>query len=252
MEILNIISPQDWIIPEPFHSIKLVLCQLLHKVKSLYFYYESPRKKLRLHAQGETQTHRHYVYRNIELRKFSCCLPLKPTVIESSVVRPPTTYSTPAVLPVSISASNHCQQGAGQVPPSPHSLVSTADTKRWRHEPVSSSAPGKEPEWRVTVGTGISAAETNYNPAPKEHVLACSHMGSDLLTAAVRNLPWRLSQFTLRHRRQVLSSELAGIARGERIQLLWPSHKHNISLPSPCFSQPCCLHTAQENLHLSY
>lgn len=62
MEILNIINPQDRIIPESFYSlvsiIHLVLCQLLCKVKSLYFYYKSPRKKLKLHAQGQTKTHR--------------------------------------------------------------------------------------------------------------------------------------------------------------------------------------------------
>lgn len=229
-----------------------MLCQLLYKVKSLYFYYKSTRKKLKLHAQGETQTHRHGVYRNTELRKLSCCLSLKPTVTESSAIRPPTTYSTPALLPVSISVSKHCQQGADQVPPSLHSSMSTTDTERWKHEPVSSSAPGKEPEWRGTLGTGTSAAETIYNPVPKEHVLACSHVGSGLLTAAVRNLQWWLSQFSSRHRKQMLSSELAGRARGGRIQLLRPSHRCNTSLLSPCFSQPCGLHTAQENLHLIY
>lgn len=46
----------------PLHKvgiIRLVLCQLLYKVQSLYFYYKSTRKKLKLHVQGETQTHRH-------------------------------------------------------------------------------------------------------------------------------------------------------------------------------------------------
>lgn len=86
-------------------------------------------------------------------------------------------------------------------------------TERWRDEPVRSSAPGKEPEWRVAVGRGTSATETTQNAAPKEHVLACSHVGSGLLTAAVRNFLWWLSQFSSRHRRQVLSSELADIAR---------------------------------------
>lgn len=95
----------------PLHKVGIihfVLCQLLYIVKSLYFYYKSTRKKLKLHVQGETQTHRHGIYRNPELIKLSYCLSLKSTVFESCVIRAPTTYRTPALLPLSISASNHC------------------------------------------------------------------------------------------------------------------------------------------------
>ena len=100
----------------------------------------------------------------------------------------------------------------------------------------------------------FSAAETAYNPAPKEHVLACSWVGSGFLAAVVRKLPWWRWPFQLspRHRRQLVSSELAGAARGCRVQLLRSSLRCNTRPPSSCFLQPCWPHVAQESLLLIY